>query len=107
MRRLVLVLAAAALLAGCTTSSDPFVNAVQRYGLACDTYSSTLNVLTPLRVAGRLDQSTIDAVDKVVALASPICEADTPPVGNLDLLLKLENGITNLIALRQKVANEQ
>lgn len=88
-------------------STDPLVNAVARYGLACDAYASSLNVLAVFRAANQLDQRTVADVNKLVAVAGPICEAGAPPADNLALLVALERAVIDLVALRKEATNVQ
>lgn len=106
----VLVVLALLALGACAApieSNDPTVNAVRRYGIACDAYTASLTVMAGFREQGRLSTDVIEAVDGVIAVARPICEADAPPVNNLDLLVKLETSVSNIITLRRKVADVQ
>ena len=109
MRRFALLAAAGLGLAACVApaSTDPLVNAVQRYGIACDAYASSLNVLAIFRAANQLDQRTVADVNNLVAIAGPICEAERPPADNLALLVSLERAVIDLVALRKEATNVQ
>ena len=77
---------------------------MQRYGIACDAFSASRNVLTSMAQNHEFSTDTAPTVDEVVAVVGPICTADRPPIGDLGLIAALETSVARLIALRQEVA---
>lgn len=98
------ILGVLAILAACTTAAtDPAVQAVQRVSIACDSYSSSLNVLAVLKAQDKLTEAQTASVNDIVEVVAPICENPSAPVDDLLLLSTLENNIVKLILLREGV----
>jgi hypothetical protein len=64
------------LLIGACQGTDE-VRAVASLAIACDTYASVLDQLTPLRAQGKLSEGDISRVDTANAVAARACSPDS------------------------------
>lgn len=71
-----LLLAAALGLAACAHNITPAEGEL----LGCDAFASALDVLTPLRAEGKLNDATVAVVDKAVAAVEPVCLGQAPDI---------------------------
>ncbi len=85
---------------GATLPGGPPV--VARLRLACDAYATSLEVMAPMVVAGRMSAGSIALVDDVILFAGPVCSAEfgTPPGPILD---ELEARVLGLLMLQREV----
>jgi hypothetical protein len=86
------------LLAGC--SGDPKVDWTARLAVACDSYASTLQVLSQRRAAGKLKPHDVRTVNAVRILVNPIC-AGPAPADARAALMRIEEPVRDLIDIKE------
>ena len=110
MKRLLFAGALVLALSGCEgltqATGDPTVdaaaNAVKRVGIACDSYSSSLNVLAVMNSNGQLSAESETRVDQIVATVGPLCRSDAQPVSAevADILATIEPLVYELVIMK-------
>ena len=76
---------------------------VDRLRLACDTYATSLEIMAPMVVAGRMSAGSIALVDSVIVFAGPVCSAEfgAPPEA---VLAELEVRVLQLLMLQAEAS---
>lgn len=109
MRRKRLVLSVAVgilagwVLAGCQVTETPRAATLIVLSEVCNTYSSALRVLTPLRATGRLTEDEVAQVDEANQVADEVClPGSTVPEDPLEAISTINNKVVELLLIRER-----
>ena len=92
--------------AGCAQVSDFISGDDQRATrVACRAYSGTLNVLAQFRVAGKLSDAQVDAVNDSIEVVKPICSAPVAPTG-AEVVAQVTKGLGVLLDVEDAVQGD-
>lgn len=83
-----LALAAAIAVAACSHTITPAEGTL--YG--CDAFASALDVLTPLRAEGKLNEATVKVVDSAIAAVTPVCDGPAPDIDSTVKSIVVDSG---------------
>lgn len=96
------ILAICAALALCACTSTQVQTSQKSLITACSAYATSLSTLADFRMQGKLNVSTINVVDQVINVTSPLCDPAKPLPSDLAsaVNLVLDSGVklTQLIA---------
>ena len=70
-------LAIVALLALGACAGTAEVRATNSLAIACDSFATALDQLTPLRKDGKISADNVKRVDSAIAVVSPVCKSDS------------------------------
>ena len=87
------------LLVGCAGNLE--TKAITSFAIACDSYVSTMKVLTGLNKRSKLSLAEMYTVEKNRRIISPICKTKDP-TDPITLLNSIESGIIELITIKEK-----
>lgn len=80
-------------------AGTPETRATNGLAIACDTYATVLDELTPYREAGELSPANINRVDSANAMVDPVCLPGSIVDPNSAIAL-VRNGINLLTAIK-------
>jgi hypothetical protein len=90
-----LLIAAGLMLSACSTVQAPEKTLIA----SCDTYGTAISRLAAYRAQGRLSDAQIATVDKVRAVAGPICAADAIPDNADSAIAAVDQAAANLLTI--------
>lgn len=90
-----LLTAAGLMLSACSTVQAPEKTLIA----SCDTYGTAISRLAAYRAQGRLSDAQIATVDKVRAVAGPICTAETIPDNADAAMATVDQAAANLLTI--------
>lgn len=70
-----LVIVALLVLSACAGTAE--VRATNSLAIACDSFATALDQITPLRREGKVSADNVKRVDAAIAVVSPVCKSDS------------------------------
>ena len=93
------LLITAAVLVGAAACDNTKVSPAETVLFGCETFSSTLVVVTKLNTEGKLNDNTVEIVDHARASANPICLGDAPDVNSSVSKVVVDGATRSLLSI--------
>lgn len=90
------------LLAGC--AGDATTRATSSLAIACDSFATVLDTLTPLRREGKISAANVTRVNAAINAVTPVCKAGAD-VDPEDVIGVVDRGVQILKLIKDTVVN--
>ena len=91
MKRIIPLFLTAFILGACSGTAE--VRATNSLAIACDSFATALDQVTPLRRAGKLSAENVKRVDSAIAVVTPVCSKDNSVVDPATAIGVVRSGI--------------